>query len=35
MLQRGFDTSTQCQETSFGRGNDCFRNPSLGSAADA
>jgi hypothetical protein len=32
MLQRGFDTSTQCQETSFGRGNDCFRNPSLGSA---
>jgi hypothetical protein len=25
----------QCQEMSFGRGADCFRNPSLGSAADA
>ncbi len=35
MLQCGFDTLAQCQETSFGRGNDCFRNPSLGSAADA
>jgi hypothetical protein len=35
MLQCGFDTLVQCQETSFGRGNDCFRNPSLGGAAGA
>jgi hypothetical protein len=34
MLQCGFDTLAQCQEMSFGRGADCFRNPSLGSAAD-
>jgi Protein of unknown function (DUF3551) len=33
MLQCGFETLAQCQETSFGRGGDCFRNPSLGSAA--
>jgi hypothetical protein len=35
MLQCGFETLAQCQETSFGRGGDCFRNPSLGSAANA
>jgi hypothetical protein len=35
ILQCGFDTLAQCQEMSFGRGADCFRNPSLGSAADA
>jgi Protein of unknown function (DUF3551) len=35
MLQCGFDTLAQCQEMLFGRGSDCFRNPSLGSAADA
>jgi hypothetical protein len=35
MLQCGFDTLAQCQYTSFGRGGDCIRNPSLGSAADA
>jgi Protein of unknown function (DUF3551) len=35
MLQCGFDTLARCQDMSFGRGGDCFRNPSLGSAADA
>ena len=35
MLQCGFETLAQCQDTSFGRGGDCFRNPSLGSAANA
>ena len=35
MLQCGFDTFAQCQDVSFGRGGDCFRNPSLGSAAGA
>ena len=35
MQQCGFDTLAQCQEMSFGRGADCFRNPSLGSAAYA
>ena len=35
ILQCDFDTLAQCQEMSFGRGADCFRNPSLGSAADA
>jgi hypothetical protein len=35
MLQCGFGTLAQCQEMSFGRGADCFRNPSLDSAADA
>jgi hypothetical protein len=35
MLQCGFDTLARCQRMSFGRGGDCFRNPSLGSAADA
>jgi hypothetical protein len=35
MLQCDFDTLAQCQEMSFGRGADCFRNPSLGSAAYA
>ena len=35
MLQCGFETLAQCQETSFGRGGYCFRNPSLGSAANA
>src|ERR1700751_5459529 len=34
MLQCGFDTLAQCQEMSFGRGADCSRNPSLGSAAE-
>ena len=33
MLQCGFDTLSQCQDMSFGRGGDCLRNPSLGSAA--
>jgi Protein of unknown function (DUF3551) len=35
MLQCGFNTLAQCLATSFGRGVDCFRNPSLGSAANA
>jgi hypothetical protein len=35
MLQCGFDTLSQCQDMSFGRGGDCLRNPSLGSAAGA
>lgn len=35
MLQCRFETLAQCQGTSFGRGSDCFRNPSLGSAANA
>ena len=34
MLQCSFDTLAQCQDMSFGRGR-CFRNPSLGGAADA
>lgn len=35
MLQCGFDTLSQCQDMSSGRGGDCQRNPMLGSAADA
>ena len=35
MLQCGFDTLAQCQDMSSGRGGDCFRNPSLGGAANA
>lgn len=35
MLQCGFETLAQCQDMSSGRGGDCFRNPSLGGAADA
>jgi|HubBroStandDraft_2_1064218.scaffolds.fasta_scaffold166151_1 hypothetical protein len=35
MLQCGFETLAQCQDTSFGRGGDCSRNPSLGSTANA
>jgi hypothetical protein len=35
MMQCGFDTLAQCQDTSFGRGGDCFLNPSLGSSANA
>ena len=35
MLQCCFETLAQCQGTSFGRGGDCFRNPSLGGAANA
>jgi hypothetical protein len=35
MLQCSFDTLAQCQNMSFGRGGDCFRNPSLGGAASA
>jgi hypothetical protein len=34
MLQCRFETLAQCQGTSFGRGGDCLRNPSLGSAAN-
>ena len=35
MMQCGFDTLAQCQDTSFGRGGDCFLNPSHGNAANA
>jgi hypothetical protein len=35
MLQCGFETLAQCQDTSFGRSGDCLRNPALGSAAGA
>ena len=35
MLRCGFDTLAQCQFKSFGRGDDCIRNPLLGHAADA
>ena len=35
MLQCSFETLAQCQDMSFGRGGDCFRNPSLGGAANA
>jgi hypothetical protein len=35
MLQCGFETLAQCQDLSFGRGGECYRNPSLGSAAGA
>jgi Protein of unknown function (DUF3551) len=34
-LQCSIDTLAQCQDMSFGRGGDCFRNPSLGGAAYA
>jgi hypothetical protein len=35
MLQCGLDTLAQCQGMSSGRDGDCFRNPSLVSAAGA
>ena len=35
MLQCGFDTLAQCEDMSSGRGGDCFRNTSIGSAANA
>ena len=35
MLSCGFNTLAQCQDMFSGRGGDCFRNPSLGGAANA
>jgi hypothetical protein len=35
MLACGFETLAQCQDMASGRGGDCIRSPSLGSAADA
>ena len=34
-LSCSFDTLAQCQEMSSGRGGDCLRDPTLGSATDA
>jgi hypothetical protein len=34
-LSCSFDTMAQCQEMSSGRGGDCLRDPTLGSASDA
>jgi hypothetical protein len=34
-LSCGFETLAQCQEMSSGRGGDCLRDPTLGSASDA
>jgi hypothetical protein len=35
MPQCGLQTLAQCQDMSSRRGGDCFRNPSLGGAANA
>jgi hypothetical protein len=35
MVSCGFDTLAQCQAMSSRRGGDCFRDPSLGGAANA
>ena len=35
MLQCGFETMAQCQDTASGRGGDCIQNPSSAGAASA